>query len=183
MTYSEQSKNNKLSITLADLNIDEKSVYDFPRTDALDQLFCTLTTYTPTNQSHYGKKFESYKKLNSKTQEKFIQSVLNGLGIKKVFLYQSFTDRTKNKNNLYNEVIKETDTLLCLRCDNGVVKSLYMSVRNAIAHGNIVKKDNFYVLYSVSDDKVEYTSNITFLLKITKLTNLKALIKTLNSYE
>lgn len=182
MTYSEQSKNNRLSITLGDLDIDDNSIYDFQRTDALDQLFCTLTTYTPTSQSHYGKKFDSYKRLNNKTQEKFLQSLFNGLGIKKVYLYQSFDVRTRNKKNLYDEVIEETESMLCLRCDNGVVKSLYMAVRNAIAHGNIIAKNNYYILYSVSDDKNEYTSTITFLLKITKLSNLKALTNTLNTY-
>ena len=154
----------------------------FYRTNTLDQVFCTLTLFTPTLQSHYGKKFDEYTKLNNKTQEKFLQSIFNGLGMKKIYLYQSFTVKTRNKNDLYDEVAKTKEPMLCLRCDNGVVKSLYMAIRNAIAHGNIIFKDGLFILYSLSDDKAEYTSNITFLLKLTKLTNLLALIKTLEKY-
>ena len=181
ITYSEQSKSNKLTISLIELGIDEDSTYVFERTDSLDKLFCDLTIYTPSSQSHYGKKFSSYH-ISSNKKDKFLKSVFNGMGVKNVYLYKTFSDRTRNKNDLHNSVVNDTETMICLRCDNGVLESLYMAVRNAVAHGNIIHKDGFFILYSVNDDKTEYRSNVTFLLKITKLTNLKALIKTLNNY-
>lgn len=182
MTYYKQSDSHKLSITLNDLNIDERCNYHVERTSSLDELFCDLTIYAPTSQSHYGKKLESYTKLNNRTQNDFLKHVFNGLGIKNVYLYKTFSDKTRNKKDIYGDVVKDQGTMLCLRCDNGVVNSLYMSIRNAIAHGNIIQKAKSYILYSVNDDANEYQSNVTFFLRITKLSNLKALLQILEMY-
>ena len=185
-TYSQQAKKNKLEITPRHLNIDENSVYEFQRTAELDEIFCNLTIYTPTSQSHYGKKFGDYPRLNNSTTNKFLESVFNGLGLKHVYVYETFSERgeTKgNKTDLSEAVLQTTDEMLCLRCDSGVKISLYMGVRNAIAHGNIVRQGDYYELYSVSDSLKEYDSHVTFFLRIKELGKLKKFLQSLEAYK
>ena len=57
-----------------------------------------------------------------------------------------------------------------------------MGVRNAIAHGNIIHDGKYYVLYSVSDDKKEFDSEVTFFLRIDKLSKLGVFRRVLESY-
>lgn len=180
-TFAKQSEKNKLEITLKQLDAHELS-YGFPRSAELDRIFCDLTVYTPTTQSHQGEKFSSFPKLNNHTLNAFLEKVFNSLEVKNVYLYQSYTTHTRNKHDLFEEVARDQDTMLCLRCDSGVKTSLYKAVRNAIAHGNIAKQGDFYVLYSVADDAQEYESSVTFFLRIRKLEKLKALIQILNYY-
>jgi hypothetical protein len=180
-TYTKQAKENKLDITLKELDIDPAS-YQFDRSRKLDELFCNLTVYTPTMQSHYGEKFSAFPRLTQRELDGFLGRVFSALGVKKVYLYETYSDRTKNKTDLYDDVVNETGTMLCLRCDSGVKESLYMAVRNAIAHGNIVRRGDYYELYSVSDQTKEYDSNVTFFLRIKKLEKLKALITILDNY-
>ncbi len=183
MTYVQESKTNRLSLSLRDLGIDENTSYGLNSNRYDLDLLMFLVMFTPTNQSHLGKKFASYSKLNKSTLDRFLKTVFSGLGVKSVYLFNSFTEKGNKKNDLRNQVLNDKDTMICLRCENGARDSLFMSIRNSIAHGNIIEKDGFLVFYSISDDKNEYDSAVTFFLKIRKTTKLQAFKKALEAYE
>ena len=182
-TYAGQANQNCLFISLSDLGITLSSHYEVKTNNLLNGIFSDLVVFTPSKQSHLGKKLSEYSRLNSRNTEKFLQDVFSALGIKQnVFLFKTFIPTKRKLNDVFPDVIKSTDQLLILRCDSGVKESLFMAVRNAIAHGNIVYDGKFYTLYSVADDKKEYESEITFLLRIDRLEKLSKLRKTLEAY-
>ena len=182
--YSKQSQEQYLSITLRDLGIDETAPYGLGDAKKYKDLFVELTTFSPTSQSHLGVKFDSYSKLNSRNLNSFLAQVFSGLKVKKVYLYETFSVKKEKPNrvDLFQEVSTDKGAMICLRCCNSVKQSLYMSVRNAIAHGNIIYNGYFYILYSVSDDKKEYDSPVTFFLRIKSLGYLRSFTKVLEYY-
>ena len=182
-TYAKKARASRLLLSLRELDIDETTHYSIPNERDAADLFVQLTVLTPTYQSHLGRKFEAYSKLNNRSTEGFLGALFSGLGINNIFLYKTFESKTAQTYDLRNDVLSCKETMLCLRCDNGVLKSLYMSIRNAIAHGNIIEREGYIVFYSVSDDKKEYDSNITFFLRIRKQRNLSAFTKVLSLYE
>ena len=182
-SYSKQSKKQFLSISLRDLGIDESAAYGLGNAQKYNTLFAQLTTFTPTKQSHLGTKFNVYRKLNNRNVDLFLQRVFSGFGAKNIYLYEVFDTKVTSKVNLFSSVQSDTGPMVCLRCCNGVRDSLYMSVRNAIAHGNIICDGNYYILYSVSDDSKEYDSPITFFMRIKSLKRLETLEKTLELYK
>lgn len=183
MTYVQESKTNRLFLSLRDLGIDENTSYGLNSSRYDHDLLMFLVMFTPTKQSHLGKKFAGYSKLNNSTLDSFLKSVFSGLGVKSVYLFNTFTEKGKMKNDLRNLVLNDKDTMICLRCDNGARDSLFMSIRNSIAHGNIIEKDGFLVFYSISDDKNEYDSTVTFYLRIRQTSKLRAFKKVLEAYE
>lgn len=183
MTYVQESKTNRLSLSLRDLGIDENTSYGLNSNRYDHDLMMFLVMFTPTKQSHLGKKFAGYSKLNNSTLDRFLKSIFSGLGVKSVYLFNSFTEKGKKKNDLRNLVLSDKDTMICLRCDNGARDALFMSIRNSIAHGNIIEKDGFLVFYSISDDKNEYDSTVTFFLRIRQTSKLRAFKKALEAYE
>ena len=182
-TYSEESKINRLFLTLRDLGIDENTVFGLKHNKYDYRLLASLVLFTPTNQSHLGVKFASYSKINNNTMNNFLKGVFSGLGVKNVYLFSSYTEKTKKKNDLRGAILNDKETMICLRCDNGVLNSLFMAIRNSLAHGNIIEEDGFLELYSISDDKKEFDSAITFFLRIKQQSKLRAFFQTLNAYE
>ena len=182
MTYIQESKKNRLYVTLRDFGIDENTQYGLKDNKYNFNELMSLVMLTPTNQSHLGNKFNYYSKLNNKSLDKFLKAIFSGLGVKSVYLYDSFTEKTKSKTDLKNNVLSDRDTMICLRCCNGTRDSLFMAIRNALAHGNIVEKDGFIVFYSISDDQKEYDLPVSFFLRIKQISKLQAKTKTLNTY-
>ena len=182
-TYTKQAGNQILSVTLRDLGIDESTTYGKKKKKNYNKLFVQLTLFTPTNQSHLGIKFDDYTKLNTRNTDKFLQQLFSGLGLKNIYFFDAFETRKTGKIDLYNSVVMDNEAMLCLRCVNGAKKSLYMAVRNAIAHGNIIYDGRYYILYSVSDDKIEYDSAITFYMRIKSLKLLESMNKVLEIYK
>lgn len=182
MTYIQESKSNRLYVTLRDFGIDENTQYGLKDKKYDYNAIMPLLMFTPTNQSHLGEKFNCYSKLNNKSLDKFLKAIFSGLGVNSVYLYDSFSEKTKNKKDLKKVVLSDKDTMICLRCGNGTRDSLFMAIRNALAHGNIVEKDGFIVLYSISNDQKEYDSTVSFLLRIKNISKLNAFSKTLKAY-
>ena len=182
MTYKQQSLKNVLSISLTELGITDEDIYGFGNEKIDYDLLSKIIIFTPTNQSHLGEKFKHYSKLNKFTANDFVKKIYNALGIKNIYVFENYTTKNKEYNNLFKSVSGENDTFICYRTNNGIYKSLYMGLRNALAHGNIVRKKNMICLYSVSDDKNEYTSPVSFFLRIDKMSKLKAVIKVLEQY-
>ena len=182
LTYVKQMEANCLYVTLHDLGIDDKSTYSINGTSGFHSIATDLVSFTPTKQSHLGKKFAEYTRLNNHTTENFLQRLFNGLGISDVYLFKTYTPKKAKKNDLRAKVTASKGPMIIARCDCGVKESIYMGVRNSVAHGNIVYDGKFFVLYSVDNDKNEYFSEVTFFLKIDKLTKLKAFMKSIEAY-
>lgn len=189
MTYTQQAEKNRLSLTLRELGINEETAFGYSGASShqsakLEKLLMHLVINTPTSQSHLGKKFCDYSKVNSNTTNNFLDQIFKGLKVQNaVYLFTSYTEKTKFKNDLHPVVLARKAELICLRCDNGTKVSLYMAVRNAIAHGNILEHNGFYILYSVSDSRNEFDSNLTFFLRIRKLENIKTFLTVLEQYQ
>ena len=181
-TIKKQSENNCLTICLNDLGIDKDSDYTFTRNDKLDKLMLELTIYTPSVLSHYGSKLKEHTKLNNHTTNDFLLKLFNATGVKDVYSFTSFTSEKHNSHDLYKEIISTKNTFVFWKNQNGIVESLYAGLRNSIAHGNIVFKDDHFMLYSVVKGD-EYTSRLTFCLKIKKLIALKQFIEMLKYYK
>ena len=182
-TYAGQADQNCLHLSLSDLGISLNSLYEIKPSDQVKLIFSDLVVFTPSKQSHLGKKLSEYSRLNSRNTDKFLQDIFNGLNIgRNIFLFKTFVPTKRKLNDIFPIVIQSTDQLLILRCDSGVKESLLMAIRNAIAHGNIVYDGKYYTLYSVADDRNEYESEITFLLRIDQLEKLSKLRKTLEAY-
>ena len=84
MTYVQESKTNRLSLSLRDLGIAENTSYGLNSNRYDHDLMMSLVMFTPTKQSHLGKKFAGYSKLNNSTLYKFLKTVFSGLGVKSV---------------------------------------------------------------------------------------------------
>ena len=186
-TFSKMAENNVALFTLSDLGVSSSSWYcdlSKPSEKREWNSLLKLIVFTPTNQSHLGEKFDSYKKINTRSSNEFLLKVFSGLGIteKNVFLFNSYTTKNTNKKDIKKDIVESTDAMIALRCDNGVYKSLYAVIRNAIAHGNIIFENGYYILYSVRDDKNEYYSELTFFMRIKSLSKLKALFKVIETY-
>ena len=181
-SYSKQAQNQYLSVTLRELGIDESATY-ITSNKTYNSLFLRLTMYTPTTQSHLGLKFDSYKGLNDRTSRDLVKQIFSGLGVKSIYLYNSYDSDVATKTNILTRVLADTESMICLKCIQGIRNSLYMAVRNAIAHGNIIRCNGYYILYSVADDKKEYDSAITFILRVKSLKRLEAFTKTLDLYK
>jgi hypothetical protein len=188
-TLLSQAQKSTLSFTLKDLNISENSNYDIPNQQNITKLFEQFVVFTPTNQSHLGDKFDAYKKLNNSTTDNFVRKLLRALDIK---LENTFFFTAFNKNNGCNVlnpiplITQFNYPTLCLNCTNGIKNALYSNLRNAIAHGNIVCFDNSYILYSLTstnkEQKNEYSTHISFLLRVHSLKKLEAFITVLEEY-
>ena len=182
-TYNKKSSQNVLSISLTDLKISEDDIYGFGNIKTDYALLANIIINTPTNQSHLGVKFDKYTKLNNSTANDFVKKIYNALGVKNVYVFENYTTKKQELNNLFKSVSEDKNTFICYRTNNGIYKSLYMGLRNALAHGNVVCKNNMICLYSVSDDKNEYTSPVSFFLKIDKIAKIQAVIKVLEQYK
>lgn len=183
-SYSELSKECTLSVALYRLGLDENTEYKCDISPRLKNDLLSLVIYTPTKQSHYGGNFKSYN-INNHNTNMFLDRIFKGLKTKNVYLFSTYRSNSDNKKDIYEDVINDKESMICLKCDNGVKESLFAGVRNAIAHGNIVKKDDYYILYSVDvkKDKSEFESNVNFYMKIKNLNRIKSFYKVLNLYK
>ena len=182
-TYVKIADKQILQLTLADLKIDQKT--DFYQNDIDGELVKNLVVFSPTDESHLGNKFDFYKKLNDKTLNEFIKKLIKQLGVKNHYFFHSYTSKS-NKTDLKDTIINDNESFICLYIGNGGIKnSLYKSIRNALAHGNIIHKGKYYLLYSITKDNAEqkeYDARINFLLKIHNLKKSNAYTDLLNDH-
>lgn len=180
-TYYQKSKKKQLSLSLTDLGFDhDSSVYSLMEND-IRQFYIKLVLYTPTAQSHQGLKFKDYSGISKRTTDKFIRDIINSLGVHNVYFFSSYNSR-KKENDYYDSITSDAGSFLCAYCDGAIKDAIYGGVRNALAHGNVLYDKSYYYLYSVQDEHAEYTSNIKFLLKIKRLSSMKAFCKVLEKY-
>lgn len=182
-TYSKEAKNFICSVKLNDLRSKNKKL-DFISDESIipKEIYYDLVLLTPTEQSHLGTKFSN--KI-SKHLDKLVNDLIKELDIKNVYFFDSFTSQ-KQKTDLTNKVKNNNNTFIALRCSDGLSNALYSSIRNALAHGNILKDDKYYYLYSLSlkgnTDIPEKERKLVFLLKIRDIKKLTAYTNVFKKY-
>lgn len=182
-TFVKKSKRCICALTLQDLEASIRDVEFISDCNLIDaDSFMQLVLFSPSKQSNVGVKIS--KKLE-KHIDALVHEIVSGLDVKNTYFYSSFTSK-KEKEDLSRRVLEDNNTFLCLYCPDAFLESLYASIRNALAHGNIFKKGNHYYLYSVSSKEKSSTSdqerNITFLLKLYRLNKLSSYVAAFEKY-
>lgn len=139
MTFLQEAQKNQLNITLRELM--PKGV-EYITEDIDSELYTKLVLLNPTNSTHLGKKFNDYKKLNNKTLDSFVNRLKNELDVKEVYFFKTFNSKKRDVLNLYSKFKNSSSYCLALYCSDNLKDSLYKSIRNALAHGNIGKYKN-----------------------------------------
>jgi len=187
MKYNKNEHAINCNISLKSLGLNSKLVDD--NISINKDVFYKLIFNTPTNANlNYGIKFKSIKSLNGKKSNSFLNEIFDLLSItsENILLFSCFKSK-KNRNKITKENIKidSSNLFVLLKIDNGVKESLYISIRNALAHGNIIKKNKFYYLFSLSNSNNKISDNekkIKFLMKLNNLEQLAIFTNTLEKY-
>jgi hypothetical protein len=178
-TDTERSKALKqtCSFSLSDLE-SQKSKFSFVPDNIIKaaisaDIFRDLISFSPSSTSNLGEKLSNKAK---KHIDEIVHDIVSALNVKTIYFYNRFESNKDNVVDLTHNVLNNSGTFMCLHCPNSLLESLYSSIRNALAHGNIAQKGKFYYLYSVSSQDGEKTpetqKKITFLLKVHSLNNL-----------
>jgi len=183
VTLSQSGKEQKLNLTLRELGISEKSNYLKIIPKNLFELFTELVMNSPTDESHLGISWQELaKSVPTKCIDEFSRSLMKALDVKDVFVFNVYEGRCAKHRDIKEQVLHSSKSLICLYIGgDGLLKSLYTSIRNALAHGNIVLKDDYYCLYSVSSSSKqqnmsEYDKSVTFFLRVYSLDKLRAYV-------
>lgn len=183
-SFAKEAKRCKCTISLSQLET-KKSEFEFISDKSIiaPETYRDLVLFSPSKESHLGEKI-------TKRLEKHIDDLVNevilALDVENVYFFNSYTS-SKDKADLSPRILNSNGTFLCLYCCDAFLESFYASVRNALAHGNIVKKGKFIYLYSVSSiegkEVGEKDRKLSFLLKLHKLNNLVAYIDAFERYK
>lgn len=163
------------SMLVSDISINKNSFYD-------------LVFMTPTYENRYGVKFKAMKKLNKKTTDTFLRTIFSKLNIEgeRIAVFTSF-DGKKGKligKSLFKSFSSEP--FILLKSENGIKYSLFASIRNCLAHGNILKNGEWYYLFALStkNNKIsDEEKKLKFLLKIKDLNDLSVFCDVLGDYK
>ncbi len=185
-TLLEKSDGYKLNINLRDLSFDE-SIFKFSDIDSIDkEIFFNFVFCCPVESedtSHYGIKFSEINSISRNNRDSFFTELLSEMDVKSINLFKVF-DSEPDKNgsikeriDLKEKIVNEDSSFLYLytgasRCEI----SLFISIRNALAHGNLYKFGDYYYLYSVSSKNAkaisEFDRKINFILRISDIKKL-----------
>lgn len=182
-TLLQLAQKQELNLTLKELGISEKSSYLKNKPKDLFELFAELVMCSPTEESHIGISWQEFKKnVPSKHVDRFSRSLIKALDVKDIFVFNTYESKKTKRCDIKEHVLQSNKSLICLYIGgDGLLKSLYTSIRNALAHGNIVLKDDFFCLYSISSDSKqqnnsEYDKPVTFFLRVYSLDKLQAYV-------
>lgn len=181
--YVKNSNKCVCSIKLNDLKINNQN-FNFISDENIisKETYYDLVLLTPTKQSHLGTKFS--KKI-LKHLDELVNDLIKELDVKNVYFFDSFNSKSQ-RTDLANKIKNDNHTFIVLKCSNGLAEALYVSIRNALAHGNILSDNKYYYLYSLStkesDNIPEEERKLVFLLKIRDIKKLIAYIEVFKKY-
>lgn len=184
-TFAQSADISYLEITLPDLGINKDNMNYIDGSQIDPDLFKRLVLLTPTTQSNLGKKFNQYIINNNNLQE-YIEELCERLKLDDKFFFTSYASDNEKNKNLFSEVKNGKTNMMVLKKNSGLKESLYSSVRNALAHGNIIKHKKGYALFSFSgndNNKGEIDRCLSFYLWVKDLELLKAYVNELDKYE
>ena len=181
VTYVKAAKKCICKITLEDLPFWKNHRYLQDASNILPDIYVRLVLTSPSLQINLGTKIS--KKAEQHIDE-IVDCIIKNLDVKNTYFFSSYDSRDTTKENLSPKIKTDSGSYICLYAPNGFLESLYASVRNALAHGNIWEANNFYYLYSVSSKEsgADSEKTLTFLLKIHKLQKLNAYITAFENY-
>lgn len=186
ITLQKQSKKRKCILTLSAFKLNTSMLVS--NISINKDYFYNLVFLTPTNENRYGIKFKAIAKINKKTTDVFLRTIFAKLNIKEelVAIFTSF-DGKKGKPIEKSLLKNSLDApFILLKSDNGIKYSLFASIRNCLAHGNILKKGEWYYLFALSSENKKISDEekkLKFLLKIKDLDDLSIFCDVLNDYK
>lgn len=183
-TYLKKAKNQYLSLRLCDAKIQNHVELDTKEIDS--DIFRFFILFTPKgNDDLYYRHERSEYGINNSNTDLFITDFCKTLSIDDSFYpFASFGIKDSNiveKQDL-SKFLHSHKYYLFLRVGDSIVSSLFGSIRDALAHGNILKDKSGVLLFSTrkEDDEQSY---IKLLMKIKSLTELNKVIKLLEEYK
>ncbi len=186
-TIVQQSKNKKCICTLNSLKLNTTMLAENLEIDS--KVYYSLVFLTPTNQSRYGTKFKKLHKFNKRVSDKFLREIFEKLGISNdsVLVFDTFNGK-KGKSIEVKDVkeILSNGPFILLKNECGIVNSLYASIRNCLAHGDIIKDAEWYYLFALSSRNIKISDEdkkLKFILKIKSLDQLSVLCAALDEFK
>lgn len=184
LTLAQQAKKCSCSLSLSQLET-KKGKFEFVSDKAViePETYRELVLFSPSKASNLGEKIT---KRSEKHIDELVKEVTSTLDIKHTYFFDCYESKQK-KEDLTAKITKDNGTFLCMYCSAAFLESFYVSVRNALAHGNIVKKGKFFYLYSVSSREgkrvEEKERTLSFLLKVYSFNNLATYINAFSKYK
>lgn len=186
ITLKQQSEKRKCILTLSAFKLNTSMLVR--NININKDYFYNLVFLTPTNENRYGIKFKTITKINKKTTDIFLRTIFTKLNIKEE-LIAIFTSFDGKKGKLIEKSLfkkSSSDPFILLKSENGIKYSLFASIRNCLAHGNILKNGEWYYLFALSskNNKIsDEEKKLKFLLKIKDLDDLSIFCDVLNDYK
>lgn len=183
-TIVKQAKKYFCNLSLNELGFLKKYYVFLTDEDEINSdIYKSLVLFSPSTQSNLGEKLS---KRIQKHIDELVLDVTKNLDVKNTYFFSSYSSKNEIKEDLSPKIKADSKTFLCLYCSDCFTESFYASVRNALAHGNIIKSGKYYYLFAVSSKEGEKVSDfdkkLSFLLRVQKLDKLDAYISAFKKY-
>lgn len=184
-SFSKKANRQYLKLTLNSLKLNDS--YLVENTIYYNFNLFNLLIYSPNCENKHACSLKGIPKNN---YDNIMNKVFENCHIEYInfFHFASCKNTNSKKINIINSVedaITKYDNIAIIQTKNGVVKSFYTGLRNAIAHGNILKVNSKYYFYSLNKDpknKSNQEKSISFLLIVNDITIVNKLVDTILEY-
>lgn len=184
-SFLEKAKSQYLKLTLNSLKLNDS--YLVENTIYYNFNLLNLLIYSPNCENKHAC---SLKGVRKNDYNNMINKVFEDCHIEYInfFQFASCKNTNSKKINIINsvkEAITKYDNIAIIQTKNGIVKSFYTGLRNAIAHGNILKVNGKYYFYSLNKDpksKSNQEKSISFLLIVNDIMIVNRLVDTILEY-
>lgn len=185
--YNKNANDYMCSMTLGDFQSKRQSFQFISRDTyaAYDILaandYMNIVLFASHDQSNVGVQLSS--KITRHIDE-IVDEIMSELDLKTSYFYKKY-DSQSGRTDLKDKIRNNSNPCICMYVGDSFTRSLYDSVRNALAHGNIAKKGKYYYLFSFSsadNRKPIEQRRISFMIKTYSLKNLGVIMRTLDKY-
>ena len=185
--YNKNANEYMCSMTIGDLQ-SKGQKFQFISRDTFDAYgalsandYMNIVLFASHDQSNIGVQLSS--KIEKHIDE-IVDEIRCELDLKTSYFYKRY-DSQSNRTDLKDKIKNNSNPYICMYVGDSFTRSLYDSVRNALAHGNIAKKGKYYYLFSFSNAdtrKPIEQRRISFMIKTYSLKNLGVIMRTLDKY-
>ena len=165
-TFDSLSKKKSLKITLNSLGVNTSMLVNTSELFKID--YIKTLVLSPNTLHRYSCRKN---RISSKQTDGFLRELFKECNFCYVNYFKTFNSKNENskKTNILKEVKENSkfDKILIIKNDQGVVRSLFNGIRNAVAHGNLLYNGSRYFIFSIENNrkiKKEEDKKITFLL-------------------
>ena len=170
MTYLQNANQAKLDISPSELGL-EKNAMKNVANEIETLLFKNIILNSPHECSICSTKMKDYD-FTKCTINGFVETLFKKMKIENIHFFTVFNEKDgkSEKFDLKHDICNENNTCIYLKINDTILKSIYSSIRNCFAHGNILFDGSYYYLFSFSEnDHGQNNQKITFYLKIKNL--------------